>query len=223
MADKEVLKRLIDALDEFERGPGKADPGNLAAFGRFLSGTAAPVDTGTEFPGPLARMRGPENTWVSEQYGSAVNEMPVLVALMYRYARHYVKKAMKDSKLQTMEEFGFLIALLSRESMTKSELFQAAVLEKTTGTEVIRRLLKLGLLREFPDPDDKRSVRVALTDMGKAVVFQLLPQMDTVSKIVAGNLVPSEIDQLYHLLKKLDAHHNDLYLYRRNAALDDLL
>ena len=173
--------------------------------------------------GHMRNLDGPQESWLKEQYGRPVHEVPILVALMYRYARLYVKKAMKGSELQTMEEFGFLMTLVTRDSMTKTELILTAVLEKTSGTEVIRRLLRLGLVREFPDEHDKRSVRVSITPEGRAAAFALLPNMESVAKIVSGNLSPAEVRTLFSLLKKLDHFHNDIFLNRRNATLDELV
>jgi DNA-binding MarR family transcriptional regulator len=40
-------------------------------------------------------------------------------------------------------------------------------MEKTSGVEVIKRLVGQGLIHEFSDLTDKRSVRVSITDKGK--------------------------------------------------------
>ena len=52
-------------------------------------------------------------------------------------------------------------------------------LERSSGgmTKMLRRLEKLGFVRRIPDPDDRRSTRVALTPSGIEVeeeIFQLL-------------------------------------------------
>jgi DNA-binding MarR family transcriptional regulator len=243
MPGSELLKELIDRLDDYERALPGGQAGSMEGFAGFLQSALHSGQPQTEAyhdlpqagdfrdsvdgprygdDGPMRNLDGPGEPWLKEQYGSPVHEVPILVSLMYRYARHYVKKAMRDSVLQTMEEFGFLMALVTRESMTKTELIQTAVMEKTSGTEVIRRLLRLGLVREFPDTDDKRSVRVAITDIGRLAAFSLLPNMESVAKIVSGNLSPAEISTLFGLLKKLDNFHNDIYLHRRNASLEEL-
>jgi DNA-binding MarR family transcriptional regulator len=243
MPDTEFLKGLIDQLDAYERALPEGQVASLNGFAGFIQKRIgagelendAPIlhDQAEEFgrhfeeaifheEGPMRNLDGPEEPWLKEQYGSPVHEVPILVSLMYRYARHYVKKAMKGSPLQTMEEFGFLMALVTRDSMTKTELILTAVMEKTSGTEVIRRLVKLGLVREFPDLEDKRSVRVAITDKGRVAAFSLLPNMESVAKIVSGNLSSAEISTLFRLLKKLDHFHNDNFLNKRNASLEEL-
>ena len=44
--------------------------------------------------------------------------------------------------------------------ISKSELIQKQVMEKTSGTEIINRMIKMGLIESFNDETDKRSVRV---------------------------------------------------------------
>jgi DNA-binding MarR family transcriptional regulator len=83
--------------------------------------------------------------------------------------------------------------------------------------------LDKGLIHEFSDLTDKRSVRVSITDKGKMEVMKVLPEMSKVSRIVVGNLVPSEITTLSYLMKKLDFYHNDIFMNNKNASLDELL
>jgi DNA-binding MarR family transcriptional regulator len=234
MPNKELLQELINRLYDFDAGYCGNEPATLADFTGYLNaqlaqpfasghGTPTPVPGELVPPLDMRRIEGPEESWINEQYSDPVHEIPILVLLMYRYARHYVKKALKDSVLQTAEEFGFLITLMTHESMTKTELINTAVMEKTSGTEVIKRLLREGLIRAFADPDDKRSVRVAITPRGREEITKLLPVMSAVSKIVVGNLSESEINTLAYLLKKLDFFHHDLYMNQRNAGLGELV
>jgi hypothetical protein len=53
--------------------------------------------------------------------------------------------------------------------------------------------------------------------------MKVLPEMSKVSRIVVGNLVPSEITTLSYLMKKLDFYHNDIFMNNKNASLDELL
>jgi hypothetical protein len=54
-------------------------------------------------------------------------------------------------------------------------------------------------------------------------VMKVLPEMSKVSRIVVGNLSPSEITTLSYLMKKLDFYHNDIFMNNKNASLDELL
>jgi DNA-binding MarR family transcriptional regulator len=141
---------------------------------------------------------------------------------MNHYAKWYIKKVLRESHLQTPDEFSFLITLMTYDSLSKSELITKQVMEKTSGSEVIRRLIKRGLIVESADEDDKRSVRVSITRSGREEILKILPLMSKVSNIVVGNLSNEEINTLSYLLKKLDYFHNDIYLNKRDQSLSDI-
>jgi DNA-binding MarR family transcriptional regulator len=96
-------------------------------------------------------------------------------------------------------------------------------MEKTSGSEIIRRLIKRGLIVESADENDKRSVRVSMTKSGREEILRILPLMSKVTKIVVGNLSTEEINTLSYLLKKLDYFHNDIYLHKKGQTLSDIL
>jgi DNA-binding MarR family transcriptional regulator len=145
-----------------------------------------------------------------------------MIVLMYHYAKGYIKKALRDSYLQTPDEFSFLITLMTYDNLTKGELITKQVMEKTSGSEVINRLIKRGLMVECADKKDKRSIRVSITKSGKEEILRILPLMSDVSKIVVGNLNSEEINTLSYLLKKLDYFHNDIYLNKKDQSLSDI-
>jgi len=142
---------------------------------------------------------------------------------MNRYAKSYLKKALINSNLQTPDEFSFLITLITYDSLSKSELITKQVMEKTSGSEVLRRLIKKGMITESVDKNDKRCIRVATTKYGRDELLKILPLMSSVTKIVAGNLNTDEINTLSYLLKKLDYFHNDIYMNKKDKPLSDIL
>jgi DNA-binding MarR family transcriptional regulator len=111
---------------------------------------------------------------------------------------------------------------MTHESLTKTELINKQIMEKTSGTEVIKRLLNNGMISEFSDENDRRSVRVKITPKGYQSIAGILPNMSLVSEIVVGNLSEQEIVTLAYLLKKLDHYHNDIFLNKRNTSLEEL-
>jgi DNA-binding MarR family transcriptional regulator len=142
---------------------------------------------------------------------------------MNRYAKWYIKKVLRDSLLQTPDEFSFLISLMTYDSLNKSELITKQIMEKTSGTEVINRLVKRGMIFETADQNDKRSIRVSITKSGREEILRILPLMTKVTEIVVGDLSAEEINTLSYLLKKLDYFHNDIYINKRGQPLSDIL
>lgn len=146
-----------------------------------------------------------------------------LISLMYRYAKEYTKRALENSKLQTVEEFSFLIVLMTYDELSKTELIQKNVMSKTSGTEVIKRLLKKELINQFRDKNDKRIQLVSITDAGLAEMKKVFPKMQLATEIISGNLSENEKHNLAFLLQKLELHHHKIYLDKKDEPLEDLI
>jgi DNA-binding MarR family transcriptional regulator len=77
-------------------------------------------------------------------------------------------------------------------------------------------------VEQYNDEVDKRSVRVKITLLGRMELVKVLPNMNTVSKIVAGNLNETEKFMLAYMLRKLEHYHNDIFLNKKDAELVEL-
>ena len=88
---------------------------------------------------------------------------------------------------------------------------------------LIHHLIKKGFAQQFQDENDRRSKIVQITEEGKKEIISVLPQMNLVSKIVAGNLTMQEQGILIHLMRKLDKFHNQIYMNEKDKDLETLL
>ena len=216
MKKNEILTTLINEFFLFDSEKGNREEYSIDEFIGYLNAKSAREEL------EIRKLAGENEDWIRDRYTNTVNDISILLVLMYRYAKGYIKKALKESALQTPDEFSFLITLMTFDSLRKSELIARQVLEKTSGTEVIRRLIKNGMIIETDDQNDKRSVRVSITKAGKDAIIKILPLMSRVTEIIAGNLSAEEINTLSYLLKKLDYFHNDIYINKRDKSLNDL-
>lgn len=215
MDKKEILKSLVEHLFDFDSEFQGDKSYTMGDFVGYLN---------ARYSGQVSEIRniaGAEEEWVKDNV-DVNTEISTLLVFMYRYAVVYFKKALKEGNINTLDEFSFLITLMTYPSLTKTELIQKLIMEKTSGVEVIKRLLKHGLIEEFANPNDKRSVLVAITTKGKEELSSLLPRMGLVGSVVVGNLNPTEVSSLSYLLRKLDYHHNDIFLHHRNLSLEEL-
>ncbi len=215
MDKKEILKSLIEHLFDFDTEFQGDKSYTMGDFVGYLN---------ARYSGQVSEIRniaGAEEEWVKDNV-DVNTEISTLLVFMYRYAVVYFKKALKEGNINTLDEFSFLITLMTYPSLTKTDLIQKLIMEKTSGVEVIKRLLKHGLIEEFANPNDKRSVLVAITTKGKEELSSLLPRMGLVGSVVVGNLNPTEVSSLSYLLRKLDYYHNDIFLHHRNLSLDEL-
>jgi DNA-binding MarR family transcriptional regulator len=215
--NKDLLIEIIELLNDFDSEYQGETPYSVKQFVGFLNNRIEVENIS------MRKIEGEEQPQIQELRNESSSDTAILITLMFRYAKNYIKKALQDSPIQTVDEFSFLITLLTYESLTKTELINKLVLEKTSGVEVIKRLLNQNMICEFADNHDKRSVRVAITDKGKEELWKILPDMAKVSKIVVGNLTASEVNSLAYLLKKLDFFHNDIFMNKRTLDLDQIL
>jgi len=195
MKQKEFLKEVVDlAFSYLEQNPSQPNT--------------------SEFVGFLTQKLDKQSNESSKSEGdinSETDDLGIRLVLLNRYAKEYVKIALENTDLQTADEFPFLIALFSGGSHTKSELINKMLLTKTSGTEVLKRLLRKELIVEYDDLEDKRSKRVDISDNGRKLVLNLLPRMANVSKLISGNLSHAELNTTNYLLKKLSHHHRTFF------------
>jgi DNA-binding MarR family transcriptional regulator len=90
-------------------------------------------------------------------------------------------------------------------TMSPSELCEAAMLTSGAMTNRLDRLEDGGLVERHPDPDDRRSLAVQLTEKGKARIDEALKIRFEHANKVLSSLGESERGQLVDLLRKLIA------------------
>ena len=218
MKTKEILIELIEYLSRYElESENLGGNLNMTDFLGFMNSRYSSQNV------KAVELRGNVNTQDFDDEHGPETDISILIVLMFRYAKGYIKKALKDSPIKTADEFSFLITLMTYESLSKSELIQKQVMEKTSGTEIINRLLKLGLIDQFNDEADKRSIRVRITHVGRMELIKILPPMQTVSQIVTGNLSETEKTMLAYMLRKLEHYHNDIFLNKKDTELEELI
>jgi DNA-binding MarR family transcriptional regulator len=154
---------------------------------------------------------------------NAMTDVSILITLLFRYAKTYIKKALRSSNINTADEFSFLITLMTHNHMTKHELIKTQVMEKTSGIEILNRLIKQGFVEQYDDLEDKRRKLLKITPSGRSELIEILPMMNLVSQIVVGDLTKEEQNLLAYLLRKLDCFHNDIYLQKKDNAMVQLL
>jgi DNA-binding MarR family transcriptional regulator len=216
MKKSEILTTLINHFFSFDAEKGNHEEYSIDEFIGYLNAKSGSQELA------MREISGENKGWFKDEYRNTTSDISILIVLMNHYAKWYIKKVLRESHLQTPDEFSFLITLMTYDSLSKSELITKQVMEKTSGSEVIRRLIKRGLIVESADEDDKRSVRVSITRSGREEILKILPLMSKVSNIVVGNLSNEEINTLSYLLKKLDYFHNDIYLNKRDQSLSDI-
>lgn len=208
----ELMKSLLDYIDLYEE---EADNANLEEFSVFLKDRV--VDSKKFKDADSFRKEDYQN------YRSyAEVEFSVGLTTLFRFAKIYIKKAFAERAFKTLDEFGFLASLLREGSLLKSELIQKHLLEISSGSEILKRLIKQALIQEFADEHDRRAKRVTLTDRGRKEILSAFEEMHTVSEIIIGSLTEKELKDTLAVFQKLTYFHWHIHEKDKNAELDAL-
>jgi len=218
MKSYELLHQLLNLVEQFEQeSDGKEIffhdfPGFLINHLEHSDSSLTSLDT-------RFGKKEAESQDLAYQIDNAIGR---LFVYMSRYAKSYIKKTLEGTPLQSPEDFTCLAILLTHDSLSKGELISKNIQEKTSGTEVIRRLLSNGLVKQWDDQADKRSKRISITESGKKLLHRVFDDMNYVGTMVTGNLSYSEKLKLQYLLQKLETFHFQLHENKMINTKDDI-
>jgi DNA-binding MarR family transcriptional regulator len=183
--DYSLLRKVIEQLEDYEKDHAN---GSIEEFVVWMN--AKLFASGDE--GAADRHEGHDK---------------LLTAFKLLHVNKALKKAAKDvlasSEVSSIDEYSFLLHLEHQESFRKMEIIELHNLEAPTGIEIIKRLLRNGLVEDFDDPADKRAKRVRITQRGSKHLKTLQPKMDEVFASMIQPLALKEQILLNGVLDKL--------------------
>lgn len=201
----------LKQLDSFQRLKTGNDP-CLDDFRCYLNEQANEKDLGQKF------------TESRERDGTEIeNAIAEQVLMLGRYSKHLLKKSLEHHPDLVNEDFTYLFHMMGHFSLTKMQLIEKNAHEKQSGIEIIKRLVRNGLLQESRDENDKRSTRISLTEKGRQVSMESLKDITVASKILCGKLDKDEKDTLLLSLEKLNAFHQHVYRNLKNEEPESIL
>jgi DNA-binding MarR family transcriptional regulator len=210
---------LIQIIKHYERYKSAHSPSreedNLSKFVAYLN-----EKVGEETN--LSEAVAVEN-WSNYNRKTLLEMTTSYIGKMARYLDNYCRKNLSVTPLGSIEEFTYLIVCMEPGQLTKTELIQRNGHPITTGTDIIRRLIKKGFLTELPHPTDKRSVCIEITELGRAAIYQSSGTLNKLSAIGAGVLSNKELMALVRMLQKLDDFHDKVQREHKDMNLDAIL
>jgi DNA-binding MarR family transcriptional regulator len=87
--------------------------------------------------------------------------------------------------------------------LTPSEISERTLTSSGTMTGTLDALEHNGWARRIPNPDDRRSVLIEITDEGQAVADRFLPGIRRIERAVLSELTSAELATLLKLLAKV--------------------
>lgn len=133
----------------------------------------------------------------------------LLFARVYNAWHGRVKKALQKVGL-THPQFIILTSLgyleLQQDLVTQVNLAAFSDMDVMTVSQVLKLLLKKGLVERREHPQDSRAKVVFLTDIGRERMNQALPLVEAIDQTYFGQL-DSQVSDFNRLLLKLEENH----------------
>ena len=95
------------------------------------------------------------------------------------------------------------LALQDGRAMTQTALAQQAAVEQPTMANTLGRMERDGLIEWTPDPNDRRSALVRLSELGRARADQALASAMEVNGLAAGALSGDELEAYLGFVRRM--------------------
>ena len=115
----------------------------------------------------------------------------------------YEEIAVEQAGMNQLEEF-MLLSNINFGNPRKTELVYAAILELSTGTNILNKLLTEGYIVESNDDEDKRSKRISLTEKGEKVMVACRQNLVRLGILLLNDMTEDEKQLCIQLLKGLE-------------------
>ncbi len=209
---------LVELIKHFEKYSSESqtnvEEDNLVSFTLYLHGQLEIKSTESS---TLEK-----DQWNIFSRDTLIEMATAYLGKMGRYLDQYARKNLPLTPIDNLDEFTYLILLLQVESITKTEIIQRNVHPITTGTEIIKRLLKKEFIEQFPDAKDRRKIRITLTDKGRNALFESAETTRKLALISSGILSNEELITFVTTLKKLDVFHKKIHDNHKHLDLTAL-
>jgi DNA-binding MarR family transcriptional regulator len=164
--------------------------------------------SGAETPAMDSASRDPISTIVAQWQRERPDIDPAPMLLFGLIARTqamtttFIGETLEKWKL-TRPSFDVLAALRRAGppySLTPKQLSESLMLSGAGMTSRLDRLESLYLVARLPEPNDRRSLKIQLTDKGVRLIDEMIPDIVAAQWAVASKLGSSETDELVRLL-----------------------
>jgi DNA-binding MarR family transcriptional regulator len=147
----------------------------------------------------------------------------LLLKIMGRISRMnmvYAYAAFAGTGVDQLEEFGMLLAIHREEGPKKTEVIYSMLLELSSGTDMLNRLIKKGFIEEYPDEEDKRAKRLTLTPEGENALERSRVQIAKVAEMLLFDMEQDDKQLCVKLLKNVEQKFSALFQEHKGKKFD---
>lgn len=123
-----------------------------------------------------------------------------------RFSKARIKQLFHDLPLIAYEDFILLNTVFHHPGIPKKELYERNVYDMNSGTQVINRLKREGLLTDTKSKEDKRVFTLNITEEGKRVRNVAFERLGEEVRKKYAILPDDSLNQFLITLKRLEQH-----------------
>ncbi len=134
-----------------------------------------------------------------------------LLGRMNLFVKNYAKTPFQQIGFSNLEEFRILQTIDRIKNINKSQLSNESLMEFSTVVDILKRLIKQGLVKQLQDENDKRASLLQITAKGRKLLNTSYQTLANLQPNVAGDLSLKEQESLIGLLLKLNNFHTEFF------------
>jgi DNA-binding PadR family transcriptional regulator len=147
----------------------------------------------------------------------------MLIGRISKMHQVYAGIALDGTGLDQMEEFGMLVTIMTRtEDPRKTDVILNNMQELSSGTNMLERLKKKGLIEEYDDETDRRSKRLKLTERGLKTVQAARARVARLAAMMTHGLGDEDKLLIVQLLKGTEAKFFALLPKQKGKSFDEI-
>ena len=134
----------------------------------------------------------------------------------------YMRIALKDTPLPSIEDIMFCSALSNLGESRKTDVINYAMIEISTGTDILNRLIKKGFIHQRVDPNDKRSKLLTLTTPGLTALKKCYKKASMARELFLADLSEDEKKIVTQILFPLQEKHSKLSVESKGKTIEEV-
>ncbi|AYL96797.1 MarR family winged helix-turn-helix transcriptional regulator [Mucilaginibacter celer] len=149
-------------------------------------------------------------------------KLMILIRRIGKYHMVYSNKALEGTGLDQIEEFGILVTIFNQVNPIKSEAIYNNIIELSSGTNMLNRLKKRGLITEYDDDEDKRIKRLKLTTKGEETLGKAKVRVLEAAQMMVNVLSEEDKHFCFQLLNPVSEKFDGTFQKFRNKNFDEI-
>jgi DNA-binding MarR family transcriptional regulator len=146
----------------------------------------------------------------------------ILIRRIGKYHILYSNKALEGTGLLQIEEFGILVSIFNQGNPFKSEVIFQNMMELSSGTNMLMRMKRRGLISEYSDKEDKRMKRLRLTSKGEQALKKGKVKVLEVAVMMMHALSDEDKQLSIQLLHQVHAQFEGKFQKQRNLDFEEI-